>query len=151
VTYADPAPRLDTVQTLRCGKLINKRVQDLPLALFNELEAGDVLFIDTSHVLKVQSDVEDEILRIIPSLNKGVWIQFHDCFTPYDYPADWLAKPMPLLCNEQYAVEALLSGGNRYQVELPLYMMWRENFSALQSVFPRGKTRPQGLWIRKVE
>jgi Methyltransferase domain len=147
--YADPEPRREMAQTLSYGRLIKKRVQELPMELFTQLEAGDVLFIDTSHVLKLQGDVEHEVLRIVPSLKPGVWIHFHDVFTPYDYPEDWLIKPLALLCNEQYVVEALLSGGDRYMVELPLYLIWKEHFEALRTVFPRGSTRPQGFWIRK--
>jgi hypothetical protein len=149
--YVDPEPRRDMVQMLACGRLIEQRVQDVPMKLFTELDADDVLFVDTSHVLKLQGDVEHEILRILPSLKMGVWIHFHDVFTPYDYPEDWLTKPTPFVGNEQYILEALLSGGDRYRIELPLYLIWKENFGALKSVFPRGSTRPQGFWIRKVK
>jgi len=117
--------------------------------LFSSLESGDVLFIDTSHVLKLQSDVVYELLRLLPVLKPGVWIHFHDIFTPYDYPEDWLTKSIPLSCNEQYGLECLLSGGKRYTVELPLYMLWKEQPDVLQKLFPAGKTRPHGFWIRK--
>ncbi len=147
--YADPGPLRDMTGFVVHGKMHYQPVQSLPLELFGELDAGDVLFIDTSHVLKIQSDVEHELLRILPSLKAGVWIHLHDVFTPYDYPEDWLKKPLPLSCNEQYALECLLSGGDRYKVELPLYMLWKERFEVLQPLLPRGKTRPHSFWIRK--
>ena len=149
--YADPAPRLPMSQVLAYGRLIQKRVQDLPLELFTQLRADDVLFIDTSHVLKIQSDVEHELVRILPSLAPGVWIHFHDVFTPYDYPEDHVRRPIRLSWNEQYAVECLLSGGNRYQMEIPLHCLVREDLPAMKEFFPRGRCRSQSLWIKKIQ
>jgi hypothetical protein len=149
--YADPAPLLPMSQVLGYGRLVEKRVQDLPLELFTQLRADDVLFIDTSHVLKIQSDVVDELLRILPSLAPGVWIHIHDIFTPYDYPEDWVVRPVRLARNEQYAVECLLSGGSRYQIEIPLHCLVRERLPAMKEFFPRGRCRGQSLWIRKVQ
>jgi hypothetical protein len=148
--YADPEPRLPMSQVLTYGRLMQKRVQDLPMELFTQLQADDVLFIDTSHVLKIQSDVEHELVRILPSLAPGVWIHFHDIFTPYDYPADWVQRPLRLSCNEQYGVECLLSGGNRYEIEIPLHYLVRENLATMKEFFPRGQSRGHSLWMRKI-
>ena len=80
--------------------------------MFSELKAGDVLFIDTSHVLKCQNDVEWELLHILPSLKPDVHVHIHDIYTPYEQPEDWLlGRYAPGASNEQYAVECLLSGG----------------------------------------
>jgi hypothetical protein len=147
--YADPAPQRDVSQLVAYGQMVYRPVQQLPTAMFADLKAGDVLFIDTSHVVKLQSDVVDELVRILPSLNPGTWIHFHDIFTPYDYPEDWLKRPLRLSCNEQYALECLLSGGDRYKVQLPLYMLWKERRDALQRLLSVGKTRPHGFWITK--
>jgi ABC-type transporter Mla MlaB component len=147
--YADPMPRRDMDKLLFTGELLRQRVQDLTSALFQKLEAGDVLFIDTSHVLKVQSDVVCELLEILPSLKTGVIIHIHDVFSPYDYPTDWVKKKIRLPCNEQYGVECLLSGGQNYRVLLPLYLLWREHRSELQKLFPRGQERPHGFWFIK--
>ena len=149
-TYADPYPRVDLEGKLAYGRLIKERVQNLPLSLFSELHAGDVLFIDTSHVLKLQSDVEHELLRILPSLAPGVWIHIHDIYTPYDYKSEWIFRPLRLSANEQYAVECLLSGGNRYQVEIPLHLLVRENKEAMLRLFARGNDIGQSLWLRKM-
>jgi hypothetical protein len=121
----------------------------LPLDLFMRLEAGDVLFIDTSHVLKVQSDVARELVQIIPSLAPGVWVHFHDVFSPYDYPEDWVRHKIRFCANEQYGVECLSSGGDHYEVLLPMYLLWMERRADLQRLFPRGRSRPQSFWIRK--
>jgi hypothetical protein len=149
--YADPEPRRDLQELLATGRILKQRVQDVPMDLFTSLEAGDVLFIDTSHVLKVQSDVEHEILRVLPSLRPGVWIHFHDFFSPYDYPESWVRRPNRFTLNEQYAVECLLSGGSRFQVELPLYLLWKEQSALLKKFFPRNIEPPRSFWIRKIE
>jgi hypothetical protein len=146
-SFCDPEPRLDL--NLSYGRLVKKRVQDLPLEMFTALSSGDVLFIDTSHVLKLQSDIEVELLRILPSLTKGVWIHVHDVFTPYDYPEDWVKRPVRLAFNEQYALECLLSGGNRYEVTIPLHCLVREHPAEMQQFFPRGRERAQSFWVRK--
>lgn len=149
--YADPEPRLPMNKVLPEQRLLRKPVQDVPLDVFTALQPGDVLFIDTSHVLKIQSDVEQELLRILPSLRPGVWIHFHDVFTPYDYPEEWARQKIRLCANEQYAVECLLSGGNRYQIEIPLHYLVRDHPAAARQFYPRGRTRGQSLWIRKME
>jgi len=151
--YSDPHPALalELQGALPYGRLLRERVQELPREMFAGLQSGDVLFIDTSHVLKIQSDVEHELLRILPSLASGVWIHIHDIFSPCDYPAEWIWRPLRLGLNEQYAVECLLSGGNRYQIEIPLHWLVREHLPAMQKLFPRGRTPGQSLWIRKMQ
>ncbi len=148
VVYSDPHPRVDIAKLLSCGRLLQQRVQDVPFELFAGLEAGDVLFIDTSHVVKFQSDVVHAFVEILPSLKPGVWIHIHDIFTPYDYPRDWITQSR-FSNNEQYALEALLSGGDRYDVELPLYLIWKEQVAVLKQLLPRGHRRPQGFWLRR--
>jgi hypothetical protein len=149
--YADPEPRLPMDKVLPAERLLLKRVQDVPLNVFTALQAGDVLFIDTSHVLKIQSDVEQEIVRILPSLAPGVWIHFHDVFTPYDYPEEWIRQPIRLWANEQYALECLLSGGDRYQIEIPLHYLVRDFKGPIREFYPRGRTRGQSIWLRKIQ
>ena len=148
--YADPQPRLKVAKLLACGRLIRHRVQDVPFELFTRLEAGDVLFVDTSHVVKLQSDVVHALVTILPSLQPGVWIHFHDVFTPYDYPREWLTQSR-FSNNEQYAIEAMLSGGRRYEVMLPLYLLWKEQMQVLTTLLPRGHQRAQSFWIRRSE
>lgn len=151
IVYADPEPRLPMDKVLTTGRMLRKRVQEIPLDLFTALQAGDILFIDTSHVLKIQSDVEQEILRILPVLAPGVWIHFHDVFTPYDYPEEWVRQPVRLWANEQYAVECLLSGGNRYQIEIPLHYLVRDYRGPIKEFYPRGRARGQSIWLRKIQ
>ena len=101
----DPAPRA--------------AIGDLPIAvhrvplheadagLFAALEAGDILFVDSSHVLMPGSDVDDLVNRVLPLLPRGVLLHVHDILLPDDYPADWAWRGY----NEQLAIAALLTSG----------------------------------------
>jgi hypothetical protein len=151
VVYCDPEPRLELTSLLACGRLIKQRVQDLPLETFGKLADGDVLFIDTSHVIRPQGDTEHEFLRILPLLAPGVWIHVHDIFTPYDYPEDWVRRPVRLAYTEQYALECLLSGGRRYEVAIPLHALVRDYNKEMRDFFPRGRERGQSFWLRKTD
>jgi hypothetical protein len=146
--YIEPYPseRLD-LNELK-GELIVKRIQDIPLEFFAGLESRDILFIDTSHVMKCQSDVEWEILRILPSLQRGVMVHIHDIYTPYEYPLEWLQNNYaPGLYNEQYALEALLSGGERFRTLFPLHSLCREIPDQIRAWFGAGADSSRSYWI----
>lgn len=96
LTLIEPDPsRLQTLlrdqDQLRLD-LISKLVQDTPVETFDQLEAGDILFIDSSHVAKAGSDVTYLFLRILPRLKPGVWVQVHDIFYPGSYPEAWVKE-----------------------------------------------------------
>jgi hypothetical protein len=122
----------------------------MPVEFFSQLGDGDALFIDTSHVLRTQNDVEYELLRVLPSLAPGVWIHIHDIFTPYDYPEEWVFSVPRAGNNEQYALECLLSGGDRFQVELPLHLLWREHQDVLRPLYLPATDRPAAIWLRRI-
>jgi hypothetical protein len=86
-------------------ELKRNKVEELDLSLFNILEENDILFIDSSHVIRPQGDVLFEILEILPILNSGVIIHIHDIFTPKDYLDEWIYQDKKLW-NEQYLLEA---------------------------------------------
>jgi len=148
--YIEPCPPAQLAEVKLAGEFIKEKVERVPLERFKELEAGDVLFIDTSHVIKTQNDVEYELLHILPSLKAGVFVHIHDIFTPYDYPADWLVGSHPNRGgnNEQYALECLLSGGKVWEVVLPLYLLWKEHGSLYRELVD-AEFRPAAFWIRK--
>jgi hypothetical protein len=107
-------------ETLRGGfpgltRLIPTPVQEVPLAFFEELEANDVLFIDSSHVVKIGSDTTREILDILPRLKPGVLIHFHDIFFPVEYPRNWVLDEHRFW-TEQYLLEAFLSFNDRFRI-----------------------------------
>ena len=128
-----PEPRLlDAKLDL---ELIEKPVQEIGTRLFSELEADDILFIDSSHSVKFNSDVCYEFLDILPQLRPGVWIHIHDIFFPYDYPAEWLmSKRMAL--NEQYLLEAFLSFNSQFVVHLTNHWITLEHRQLVSKIWP---------------
>lgn len=88
-------------------ELVQKKVQDVPIEFFTSLEAGDLLFIDSSHVCKTGSDVNYLYLYVLPQLRAGVRIHIHDIFLPNEYPKSWVIDENRSW-NEQYLLQALL-------------------------------------------
>lgn len=124
-------------------------LQSLPLSLFETLGPGDILFIDSSHVVRYGSDVVLQMTAILPRLRPGVLVHFHDIFLPYDYPDEWLRDAM-FFWNEQYMLSALLEGNPRYRIRYPLHQLARERDSELAQHFPllgSAGHRPGAYWI----
>ncbi|HUS18370.1 MAG TPA: class I SAM-dependent methyltransferase [Terriglobales bacterium] len=96
-------------------RLLRQPVQTVDIETFRRLQANDILFIDSSHVVAMDSDVLHEFFRILPELAPGVLIHFHDIFTPLDYPEKFV---MTNLCfwGEQYLLEAFLSYNQAFRV-----------------------------------
>jgi hypothetical protein len=119
MTFIDPHPELAITllgaESRHCESVIRKRVQDVPLRLFQDLQRGDILFIDSSHVAKTGSDVLDYLFRILPSLTAGVVVHIHDIFFPFEYPDAWIAGENRSW-NEAYLLRAFLQENRRYQV-----------------------------------
>lgn len=132
--------------------LVRKKVEEVDITLFQQLKKDDILFIDSSHMIRPQGDVLYEVLEILPQLNKGVIIHFHDIFTPLNYPEDWL-KNEYRLWNEQYLVEAFLSHNNDYEIMVAMSYLAQNYKKILHTAFPvlqRTPNRtPGSLWIRK--
>jgi len=132
-------------------KVVRERVQDLPRTFFGELEAGDILFIDSSHVIRPYGDVLHEFLVLVPDLPEGVYVHVHDIFTPRDYPDEWLRKERRLW-NEQYLLEALLNTTDRYEVVLMVNWLKHNHFASFAEVFPHAgkhlEHEPGAFWFR---
>ncbi|HWR17087.1 MAG TPA: class I SAM-dependent methyltransferase [Terriglobales bacterium] len=128
------------------SRLIPSPVQDLPPSFFDQLEAGDVLFLDSSHVVSLGSDVVYEILEVLPRLKKGVMVHFHDIFMPADYPKKFV---MDNLCfwGEQYLLQAFLCGNEKFRIVWSGSMMQLGYQNLLRAVFPRW----QGSYTRMPE
>lgn len=116
-------------------KILRTKVEDCNFSIFNELDNGDVLFIDSSHMIRPQGDVLYEYLEILPRLKRGVYIHLHDIFTPRDYPRKWVVDEVRFW-NEQYLLEAMLSGSTRYEVVAAVNWLKHTHFVQLQSVCP---------------
>jgi predicted O-methyltransferase YrrM len=97
------------------AKLYFNKLQDVPLAIFEELEENDILFIDSSHVSKTGSDVNHYLFRILPLLKPGVVIQVHDIPWPFEYPENWVLEEKRSW-NEAYLLRAFLEYNSRFEI-----------------------------------
>ena len=119
ITCIDPAPRASIA-----GLAVERIDQTLSapgLEAFANLQAGDVVFIDSSHILMPGSDVDLLLNQVLPSLAKGVLVHVHDIFLPDDYPAAWAWRGY----NEQQGVAALLAGGGFRPIFSSRYVITR--------------------------
>ena len=114
--------------------LIQKRVEEVDVDYFSQLEANDILFIDSSHTVKFGSDVCYEFLDILPTLKPGVWVHVHEIFFPHDYPAEWLLKRR-LALNEQYLLEAFLSFNREFQIALANHWLMLDHVAATRELW----------------
>jgi hypothetical protein len=96
-------------------ELIKDKVESLPTSFFQQLSDNDILFIDTSHMIRPQGDVLYVFLELLPQLAQGVWVHIHDIFTPRDYPESWVIEKNRFW-NEQYLLEAFLSGNQEFRI-----------------------------------
>jgi hypothetical protein len=129
--------------------LIRSRVEDVDLAFFNQLEANDVLFIDSSHVIRPTGDVVFEYLQILPTLREGVVVHIHDIFSPRNYPQHWV-KDEVRLWNEQYLLETILSYSASWKVILAMNYLYHHHHAELSAVTPflRNDKEPSSLYIQ---
>jgi hypothetical protein len=122
-------------------QVMRSKVEDVPLATFSQLEAGDILFIDSSHIIRPQGDVLFEFLELLPTLKPGVLIHVHDIFSPRDYPQDWLVNEHRLW-NEQYLLEAFLSFNTQFRIIGAVNLLKKEHGKALGEKCPTTAGRP---------
>lgn len=94
--------------------LIREKVEKIEKTFFRQLEANDVLFIDSSHIIRPQGDVLFEYLELLPALKPGVLVHVHDVFSPKDYPDEWIYNHK--LWNEQYLLEAFLTFNSEFRI-----------------------------------
>ncbi len=135
--------------------LLKEKVQSLDMQIFKELKKDDILFIDSSHIIRPQGDVLFEIQHILPELNPGVLIHFHDIYTPRDYLDSWIYEEH-FLWNEQYLLETFLSFNDRFEVIGSLnylkYNYWKLLSSKCPILSKEGNKTPGpcgSFWIRR--
>ncbi len=136
-------------------RTVRERAEWTDPALYRDLKANDILFIDSSHVTRPQGDIVFEYLEILPSLERGVLVHLHDIFTPRDYPEDWIMKEMRLW-NEQYLLEAFLVMNEGFEVIAALNYLKHHHPEALSRTCPvlaeeLADREPGSFWIRRVK
>jgi len=128
--------------------LITQTVQDVDMNVFLSLESGDFLFLDSSHVVGIGSDVVREYLEIVPRVAGGVFIHAHDIFIPADYPREAVLHNLAFW-SEQYLLQALLMFNPQFQVLWGSSMMQSRATAELDSVFPHWQRSYRDMPIEK--
>ena len=116
-------------------EVIRKRVEDIDTAYFKQLGKNDLLFIDSSHVIRPQGDVLYEYLEILPILNSGVVVHIHDIFSPKDYLHQWVVDEIRLW-NEQYLLEAFLSLNNQWRIIGAVNYLFHNHYQLFKDKLP---------------
>lgn len=152
-TFIEPYPRLlmSLVKEEDKGriKLLPCRLQDVNVSEFEALQANDILFIDSTHVSKIDSDVNRIVFEILPRLSPGVHIHFHDIFYPFEYPKEWVYEGKSW--NEAYLLRAFLQYNTAFRVVLMNTFMERYHESFFQEWMPLCLKNTGGsIWIRKM-
>lgn len=127
------------------------RAEELDPARFADLQAGDVLFVDTTHTVRTGGDVTHIFLEIVPRLAPGVVVHVHDIFLPYEYPREWVVDHRRAWA-EQYLLQAFLAFNRDFEVLLPNHALARAAPDELGRVIPSfdpRTVRPGGFWIRR--
>ena len=129
-------------------KVIRKKVEEVDESIFTSLVKNDILFIDSSHVIKPQGDIVKIFLEILPILRSGVIIHVHDIFSPRDYPENWL-KVENRFFNEQYLLEGILDNSSRYNVMLSLNLLKHDFYAELYNACPylNERSEPSSFYI----
>ena len=138
-------PGLSTLKTIR--------TEDIPLSEFAKLGENDILFIDSSHVLKIGSDVQYLYLEVLPRLNKGVIIHLHDIFLPAEYPRRWILKDH-FFWNEQYLLQAFLCFNESFEVLWAgsyMHLLHPDKLEMAFNSYKREERWPGSFWIKKVK
>ena len=135
------------------SKLIPSKIQDIALSKFTELKKNDFLFIDSTHTLKIGSDVQCEYLEILPRLNEGVIVHIHDIFLPAEYPKAWVLKDHRFW-TEQYLLQAFLSFNNMFEILWGgsyMHLIYSEKLEEAFNSYNRTSVWPGSFWMKKYE
>jgi hypothetical protein len=152
-TFIDPFPQLLLSLIKDTDKvnfeIIPKKLQEMDMNIFSDLSAGDILFIDSTHVSKIGSDVNHIFFKILPLIKKGVYIHFHDIFYPFEYPKEWIYEGRAW--NEAYQLKAFLQYNNAFKIQF--FNTFLEHFyeNKFISDMPLCMKNSGGsIWIKKI-
>jgi hypothetical protein len=147
----EPNPPEDLRALSGLARLLERPVQDADPGLFEGLSAGDLLFVDATHVAKVGSDVNYLLLQVIPGLASGVLVHVHDVFTPWEYP-EWWIRERQVFWSEQYLLEAFLLFNREFEVLCMTSQLGREHPEAVREALALPEDAPPGgssAWLRR--
>lgn len=156
-TIIDPYSTLTLENLPKSTRIIRNPVESMEMDVFEALTENDILFVDSSHVCKTGSDVNFEILEILPSLSKGVFVHFHDIPMPFEYPKTYFTNPhFRVFWNESYLLQAFLACNREFQIVLPMSYLQKYYLDDLKSLFPNSLKTSFGwvsgsFWIKRIE
>lgn len=150
LTFIEPYP--DRLMGLikeneKSTTIIKNKIQETPINIFKELSSGDILFIDSSHIVKTGSDVSFIINEVLPILNKGVIVHFHDIFYPFEYPKSWVFGGRNW--NESYFIKSFLMYNNSFEIMLFSSYLHKHHSYIFEYIPLCYKNSGGNLWIRK--
>jgi hypothetical protein len=158
ITCIEPYP-FDALRSLPDFELVVGFVQDVPLDRFEALEPGDVLFIDSSHAFKIDSDVAFLFLEVLPRIKPGVFVHIHDVHFPFNapFPADtWLfGERWPVYWNEAMVVQTFLAFNSAFEILLSVPMIRHDDEAFLVDRYDdyvplaEDPNPPSSLWLRR--
>lgn len=153
-TIVDPYPAPATRTLPALTELVADRVELLPPGRFDRLQAGDLLFVDSSHTVKIGGDVNALILDVLPRLAPGVVVHFHDISLPFEYSRTYYTNPrFRVFWTESYLLQAFLSCNARYEVLASMALLMADHLDAFRRAFPMwdpvaSPNTSGSLWIR---
>jgi len=131
-------------------RVFEKPVQQVPLSEFDRLQANDILFIDSTHIVRTGSDVCFELFEILPRLASGVLVHFHDIFWPFEYGRSWVVDENRSW-NEIYAIRAFLTNSSAWNIVMFNDYLAKLERDLIEATFPEFLRNTGGaLWLRRV-
>lgn len=147
--FIEPYPDLLKELSNEKLKIIDSKLQDVDLEVFKSLKQNDILFIDSTHVSKIDSDVNYLFFEILPILEKGVHIHFHDIFYPFEYPMQWILEGRAW--NEAYMLRSFLQYNKSFKIVLMNTFLQTFQQDFFIEHMPLCLKNPGGsIWIVKV-
>lgn len=134
-------------------ELVRKPIEEMDMQEISTLGRNDILFVDSSHMIRPSGDVLYIMQNIIPNLAQGVLIHIHDIFTPRHYPQHWVENHR--FWNEQYLLESFLTFNKDFEIVLSINHLYHNYKNELTQAFPvTNKVQsinPGSFWLRKIK
>jgi hypothetical protein len=147
----DPYPRDDLAPVLRqVADLQAVGATAVPETEFDALQEGDLLFVDTTHTVKIGGDVNRIILQVLPRLAPGVIVHVHDIYLPWEYPREYMSERR-FFWAEQYLLQAFLAFNPSFEILFGAHALERTHPTEMRKLIPGPRYgTASALWLRRV-
>jgi predicted O-methyltransferase YrrM len=134
-------------------EIVERRIQDVDPRIVEQLAANDILFVDSTHVSKVGSDVNHILFELLPRLAAGVLVHFHDVLYPFEYPKEWFT--LGVSWNEPYILRAFLQYNEQFRIKFWNDFVVTFHSDAVRTLMPLCLDAPTfgvggSLWLQRV-